>query len=122
MPTSSPKACADYVLFAGLKPIAIVEAKRKRINIADRIPQAERYAREYKLTAEQEQPWLYAGQQPWNVQELGDMPLKQKHPFKWRQFKRWSVVSFVQIIRRRSVSSTALSSMKRTDITPWFRK
>ena len=66
-PTSSPKACADYVLFVGLKPIAIVEAKRKRINIADRIPQAERYAREYKLTAEQEQPWLYAGQQqPWN--------------------------------------------------------
>ncbi|MGF0335056.1 type I restriction enzyme, R subunit [Pseudomonas sp. NFACC19-2] len=65
-PTSSPKACADYVLFAGLTPIAIVEAKRKRINIADRIPQAERYAREFNLAAEQ-QPWLLAGQtQPWN--------------------------------------------------------
>ncbi|WP_417663139.1 type I restriction-modification system endonuclease [Pseudomonas sp.] len=66
-PTSSPKACADYVLFAGLTPIAIVEAKRKRINIADRIPQAERYAREFNLTAEHQQPWLLAGQtQPWN--------------------------------------------------------
>ncbi len=66
-PTSSPKACADYVLFAGLTPIAIVEAKRKRINIADRIPQAERYAREFNLSAEHQQPWLLAGQnQPWN--------------------------------------------------------
>jgi len=66
-PTSSPKACADYVLFAGLSPIAIVEAKRKRINIADRIPQAERYAREFNLAAEHQQPWLLAGQtQPWN--------------------------------------------------------
>ncbi|WP_027909897.1 type I restriction-modification system endonuclease [Pseudomonas sp. URMO17WK12:I4] len=64
-PTSSPKACADYVLFAGLTPIAIVEAKRKRINIANRIPQAERYAREFNLAAEH--PWLLAGQtQPWN--------------------------------------------------------
>ncbi|EQL43523.1 hypothetical protein M770_31930 (plasmid) [Pseudomonas aeruginosa VRFPA03] len=66
-PTSSPKACADYVLFAGLTPIAIVEAKRKRINIADRIPQAERYAREFNLAAEHQQPWQLAGQtQPWN--------------------------------------------------------
>ncbi|MBX9764726.1 MAG: type I restriction-modification system endonuclease [Pseudomonadaceae bacterium] len=66
-PTSSPKACADYVLFAGLTPIAIVEAKRKRINIADRIPQAERYAREFNVATEHQQPWLLAGQtQPWN--------------------------------------------------------
>ncbi|MFP6801362.1 MAG: type I restriction-modification system endonuclease, partial [Pseudomonas sp.] len=65
-PTCSPKACADYVLFAGLTPIAIVEAKRKRVNIADRIPQAERYAREFVLSAEHQQPWLQAGQvQPW---------------------------------------------------------
>lgn len=66
-PTNSPKACADYLLFAGLTPIAIVEAKRKRINIADRIPQAERYAREFKLSAEYLQPWLQAGEaQPWS--------------------------------------------------------
>lgn len=66
-PTSSPKTCADYVLFAGLTPIAIVEAKRKRVNIADRIPQAERYAREFVLSAEHQQPWLQAGQlQPWS--------------------------------------------------------
>ncbi|MCU1718175.1 type I restriction-modification system endonuclease [Pseudomonas sp. 5P_3.1_Bac2] len=66
-PTSNPKACADYVLFVGLTPIAIVEAKRKRINIADRIPQAERYSREFKITSELQQPWRLTGQtQPWN--------------------------------------------------------
>jgi type I restriction enzyme R subunit len=65
-PTSSPKACADYVLFAGLHPVAIVEAKRKRINIADRITQAERYAREFQITSEHQQPWVLAGQShPW---------------------------------------------------------
>lgn len=66
-PTSSPKACADYVLFAGLLPVAIVEAKRKRINIADRITQAGRYAREFKIASEHQQPWLLAGQSlPWS--------------------------------------------------------
>ena len=66
-PTSSPKACADYVLFVGLMPIAIVEAKRKRINIADCIPQAERYSHDFKLKADHEQSWLLAGQQqPWD--------------------------------------------------------
>ena len=39
---------ADYVLFAGLTPIAIVEAKRENTNVAGKIPQAERYARSFK--------------------------------------------------------------------------
>ena len=65
-PTSSPKACADYVLFAGLTPIAIVEAKRKRINISACIPQAERYARDYPLGGEQQPAWQLAGLSlPW---------------------------------------------------------
>lgn len=51
-PTSKPKEDADYVLFAGLTPVGIVEAKRKRINIADRISQAERYARQLIITAD----------------------------------------------------------------------
>ncbi|MGK9066287.1 type I restriction-modification system endonuclease [Stutzerimonas chloritidismutans] len=51
-PTCKPKENADYVLFVGLTPIAIVEAKRKRINIADRIPQAERYSRQLIITAD----------------------------------------------------------------------
>ncbi len=47
-----PRANADYVLFAGLTPVAVVEAKRKQINIADRIPQAERYARDFAMRGE----------------------------------------------------------------------
>lgn len=60
-PTSIPKADADYVLFAGLTPVAIVEAKRKRVNVADRIPQAERYSREFKFAPDQLKPWLLSG-------------------------------------------------------------
>ncbi|WP_248915707.1 type I restriction-modification system endonuclease [Pseudomonas moorei] len=60
-PTSLPKADADYVLFAGLTPVAIVEAKRKRVNVADRIPQAERYSREFKFAQDQLKPWVLSG-------------------------------------------------------------
>ncbi|AND69515.1 DEAD/DEAH box helicase [Dyella thiooxydans] len=56
-PTSSMKACADYVLFAGMTPIGIVEAKRKRLNVAERIPQAERYARDFQLTGGLDPAW-----------------------------------------------------------------
>jgi len=52
---------ADYVLFAGLTPIAVVEAKKENTNVAGKIPQAERYSRGLKI----EQPligaWELAG-------------------------------------------------------------
>ena len=51
-PTSKPKEDADYVLFAGLTPVAIVEAKRQRINVASRIPQAERYSRQLIISSD----------------------------------------------------------------------
>lgn len=51
-PTSKLKEDADYVLFAGLIPVAIVEAKRQRINVASRIPQAERYARQLIISSD----------------------------------------------------------------------
>ncbi|WP_338545167.1 type I restriction-modification system endonuclease [Pseudomonas benzopyrenica] len=49
-PTCKPNEDADYVLFAGLTSVAIVEAKRKRVNIANRITQAERYSRQLIIT------------------------------------------------------------------------
>ncbi len=61
-PTSKPGEAADYVLFAGLTPVAIVEAKRQRINIADRIPQAERYARQLVIHGELQPAWLLSGE------------------------------------------------------------
>ncbi|WP_349616817.1 type I restriction-modification system endonuclease [Azotobacter salinestris] len=56
-PTRKPGENADYVLFTGLVPVAIVEAKRQRINIADRIPQAERYARQLVLEGDLQPAW-----------------------------------------------------------------
>ena len=39
---------ADYVLFAGLMPVAVVEAKRKSKNISGSLQQAARYARGFR--------------------------------------------------------------------------
>jgi type I restriction enzyme R subunit len=58
---------ADYVLFAGLVPIAVVEAKRKNTNVAGKITQAERYAKSFELSAEMQGAWLLDGQSdPWS--------------------------------------------------------
>lgn len=53
-PTASGPA--DYVLFVGLKPIAVVEAKRRATNIPARIGQAERYSRDITLTRDLASP------------------------------------------------------------------
>ena len=44
-PTSSGPA--DYVLFVGLQPLAIVEAKRKAVDVCSAIDQAKRYSRDF---------------------------------------------------------------------------
>ena len=43
---------ADYVLFVGLTPVAVVEAKRRRQDVAGSIEQAKRYSRGYTVAAE----------------------------------------------------------------------
>ncbi len=50
-PTASGPA--DYALFAGLKLVAVVEAKRKNRNVMSVLPQAERYAEGIELPADQ---------------------------------------------------------------------
>lgn len=71
-PTRVPGADADYVLFRGLVPVAIVEAKRKRVNVADRITQAERYARDLVPSGELQAAWREAGLPgPWPDGEGG---------------------------------------------------
>lgn len=47
---------ADYVLFVGLTPVAMVEAKRQRRDVAGAIEQARRYSRGYTVGAEQLAP------------------------------------------------------------------
>lgn len=55
------KEAADYVLFAGLTPIAVVEAKRENTNVAGKIPQAERYSRGYKQLIGAQPAWQIEG-------------------------------------------------------------
>lgn len=52
---------ADYVLFAGLTPIAVVEAKKENTNVAGKIPQAERYSRGLKIEPSLIGAWELAG-------------------------------------------------------------
>jgi type I restriction enzyme, R subunit len=47
---------ADYVLFVGLTPVAVVEAKRRRQDVSGSIEQAKRYSRGYTVTADQQSP------------------------------------------------------------------
>ncbi|MGN1055347.1 MAG: type I restriction-modification system endonuclease, partial [Comamonas sp.] len=52
---------ADYVLFAGLVPVAVVEAKRLNQHVAGKIGQAERYARAFVPSAELQPAWQLQG-------------------------------------------------------------
>lgn len=53
-PTSNGPA--DYVLFVGLTPVAVVEAKRKRKDVPAAIEQAKRYSEGYRLQGDQLSP------------------------------------------------------------------
>ncbi|MDO9011695.1 MAG: type I restriction endonuclease [Gallionella sp.] len=43
---------ADYVLFVGLMPIAVAEAKRKNVDVSGALQQARRYSRTFTASAE----------------------------------------------------------------------
>ena len=47
---------ADYVLFIGLTPVAVVEAKRKNIDVSGALQQAKRYSRTFTPSAESTLP------------------------------------------------------------------
>lgn len=51
--TSGP---ADYCLFVGLTPVAVIEAKRKNIDVSGAIQQAKRYSRSFVVPAEVQSP------------------------------------------------------------------
>ena len=70
-PTHGGQA-ADYVLFAGLTPIAVVEAKRENVNVAGKIPQAERYSRGFKQNPGMQPAWQIEGRTiAWADNEAG---------------------------------------------------
>ncbi len=51
---------ADYVLFCGLIPVAVVEAKKANQNVAGKITQAERYSLAFNVEAPLVAPWTLA--------------------------------------------------------------
>ncbi len=50
------KGPADYLLFAGLRPVGVIEAKRKTKDVPGSIEQAKRYSRAYALQNDQLSP------------------------------------------------------------------
>ena len=55
------KQSADYILFKGMMPIAVVEAKRENIDVAGKIHQAERYASGFSPLADMQPAWQEEG-------------------------------------------------------------
>ena len=47
---------ADYVLFVGLMPVAVIEAKRKNVDVSGALQQAKRYSRDFSTSPELEMP------------------------------------------------------------------
>lgn len=47
---------ADYVLFIGLTPVAVIEAKRKHVDVSGALQQAKRYSRTFTPSSECELP------------------------------------------------------------------
>lgn len=56
---------ADYVLFVGMMPVAVVEAKRKNRNVMTALEQAERYSRQFMVNTDMLSP---GG--PWGVNRI----------------------------------------------------
>ncbi|WP_323750376.1 type I restriction-modification system endonuclease [Marinobacter sp.] len=66
------KGRADYVLFAGLTPIAVVEAKKENTNVAGKIRQAERYSKGFQVNVPLTGAWELVGRtSAWPADEAG---------------------------------------------------
>ena len=68
-PTASGPA--DYVLFCGLTPLGVVEAKRKNVDVADALQQARRYSRDFSptgsVTLPTGGPWFSRASEPYQI-------------------------------------------------------
>jgi type I restriction enzyme R subunit len=67
---------ADYALFVGLTPIAVVEAKRERTNVAGSIEQSKRYSRGFRVPADLTSP---GG--PWGAYHVPFLMATNGRPF-----------------------------------------
>lgn len=70
--TNGRKERADYVLFCGLTPIAVVEAKKENTNVAGKIDQSERYSKGLSVEPPLVGAWELAGRTiAWPADEEG---------------------------------------------------
>ncbi|MEM9943874.1 MAG: type I restriction-modification system endonuclease, partial [Planctomycetota bacterium] len=73
---------ADYVLFIGLMPVAVVEAKRKNIDVPGKIGQAKRYSKTIRINGDlvapfDSEPWQNAFHIPFMYSANGRPYIKQ---------------------------------------------
>jgi len=80
---------ADYVLFTGLTPVGIVEAKRKNKNCSNAIEQAKRYSRGFRFKDEMQKP---GG--PWEEFKIPFMYSTNGRPF-LQQLREFSGIWFL---------------------------
>lgn len=90
-PTASGPA--DYVLFAGLTPVAAVEAKRKNLDVSGALQQAKRYSRDFTPPEEAQDP---GG--PWGEHKLPFIFSSNGRPF-LRQLSTKSGIWFCDLRR-----------------------
>ncbi|GIU46471.1 type I restriction-modification system endonuclease [Shewanella algidipiscicola] len=80
---------ADYLLFCGLTPVAVVEAKKENTNVAGKITQAERYSKGYKLTSPQQGAWELEGRTvAWADEEDGHYHIPFVYSSNGREFNK----------------------------------
>ena len=85
------KQSADYMLFAGITPIAAVEAKRLNTSVAGKIGQAERYARGLRRETEHQPAWVVEDRAaPWPDGSGGEFQLPFVYSSNGRPFVKQS--------------------------------
>lgn len=95
-PTSSGPA--DYVLFAGLTPIATIEAKRKNTDVSASLQQAKRYSRDFSLSGD-----MQSGGGPWGEHRIPFAFSTNGRPF-LRQVATLSGIWFADLRRSDNLS------------------
>ncbi len=84
---------ADYVLFIGLMPVAVVEAKKQTVDVAGAIGQAKRYSRDYVFKSDEVSP---GG--PWRKYKIPFLFSTNGRPF-LKQLKTKSGIWFLDTRR-----------------------
>lgn len=92
--TDGKEGWADYVLFAGLQVVAVVEAKRKHRDVMGVIPQAKRYSAGYTIRGDET---LVEGS-PWGVHRVPFLFATNGRPF-LRQLQTKSGIWFLDVRR-----------------------